>query len=303
MKKALKWVGIILGSIVGLLLIALGVIYIWSSSNFGTTHEVQADAITIPSDSASLARGQHLVTAIAKCADCHGADFSGKVVIDEPILGVLVGPNLTSGNGGIGKDYTDQDWIRAIRYGVNKEGVGLKLMPSNEYWYASDEELGAIIAYIKSVPPVDAESKESSVGPLGRLLYVTGTLPLVQVENIDVAGQRPAVPVPAPSVEYGKHLAYVGGCVGCHGEDLAGGPIPGFPPDWPPAANLTRDLEGFGGRTQADFAQTLRTGIKKDGTQMNNEYMPWRSASQMYDDEITALWLYMQSLPAKKSSS
>lgn len=298
MNRTLKRIGIILGSIVGLLLLGLGIVYIISNARLNAEYEIDAEAIPVPSDSASLAQGKHLVQAITKCGDCHGENLGGKVFIDAFPLGTVIAPNLTAGKGGIAGTYTDRDWVRAIRYGVGKEKKGLKIMPSNEYWHNSDAELGSIIAYVKSMPPVDNELEESSVGPLGHILYVTGQLPLLPVESIDLTAQRAAVPEKGATAGYGKHLVTVGGCVGCHGQNLAGGKIPGTPPDWPPAGNLTPHPEGIGSYTEAEFFTALREGKKRDGGQMNSLYMPWKATAQMKDEEIRAIWAYLHTVPA-----
>lgn len=303
MRKAFKWTGIVVGSIVGLLLLALGIVYIVSSIKLNAAYAVTPETIPVPSDSATLAQGKHLVTAIAKCVDCHGERLEGKVFIDAFPLGTIITPNLTSGKGGIGSTYTDADWIRAIRYGVNREGKGLKIMPSDEYWHNSDVELGAIIAYVKSVPPVDNELEESSVGPLGRVLYVTGQLPLLPVESIDLSAKRAEVPSAGATVEYGKHLATVSGCSGCHGANLSGGKIPGTPPDWPPAGNLTPHQSGLGSYSEADFFHALREGVKKNGERMDAQYMPWKATSLMKDEEIRALWAYLNTVPPMETGA
>ena len=113
----------------------------------------------------SLARGQHLVE--IGCADCHGADLSGKAVIDEPPLASIYASNLTAGQGGIGQSYTnDADWVRAIRHGIRPDGTPLLVMPSQVYYYYSDEDVAAIVAYAKKVAPVDNELPvRDSLGP------------------------------------------------------------------------------------------------------------------------------------------
>ena len=303
MRKAFKWIGIVLGSIVGLLLIFLGIVYIISNSKLDTDFEVPTETVTVPTDSASLAEGKYLATAIGKCIDCHGADFGGKVFLNEPIIGVVAGKNLTSGKGGIAGTYKTEDWVRAIRHGVKPDGKGIVVMPSEEYWYMSDEELGKVIAYVLSVPPVDRETEAPSLGMLGRVLVATGALPIFSVENIDLAATRPAAPGPGPTVAYGEHLTKIGGCVGCHRPDLSGGPIPGGPPDWPPAANLTPHPDGLGPYNEADFTTALRLGKKKDGASMNPEAMPWNSTALMTDDDIHALWSYLRTVPARETGA
>jgi len=88
----------------------------------------------------------------------------------------------------------------------------------------------------------------------------------------------------------------VGGCTGCHGPELVGGPS--HEPGAPPAANLTP--AGIGTWTEADFFKALRSGVRPDGTAINPA-MPWASSGRMTDDELRALWLYLRTVPAKET--
>ncbi|MEZ4658159.1 MAG: hypothetical protein R2911_11345 [Caldilineaceae bacterium] len=74
-------------------------------------------AVEVPTDAAAIVTGQRLA-AISSCIECHGADLSGTVFVDEAPIGYIPAPNLTSGQGGIGGIYTDADWEGAIRHGV-----------------------------------------------------------------------------------------------------------------------------------------------------------------------------------------
>jgi mono/diheme cytochrome c family protein len=172
-------------------------------------------------------------------------------------------------------------------------------MPSWEFYTLSDEDLADIIAYVKSVPPVDRAPRQNQMGMLIRAMWAFNQLgsPMLSAETIDHTGPRPAAPAVGITAEYGGYLAI--GCTGCHGAGLSGGPIPGAPPDFPPALNLTPGGE-LVGWTAADFIQTLRTGITPSGQQLRPEYMPWPVFGQMTDDELTAVFLYLQSLPAKE---
>lgn len=159
----------------------------------------------------------------------------------------------------------------------------------------SDDDLAALISYLTTLPPVDREPVESVVGPVGRALFLKGDLPLLQAEVIDHGRSDWSAPPAGPTRQYGEYLA--AGCTGCHGADLAGGPVPGGPPDWPPAANLTSHPDGLGGWREEDFFRSLREGVRPDGTAID-EAMPWRNLAHVEDDEIRALWLHLRSLPA-----
>lgn len=294
----LKKVGLILVGlvVVGVMVIALGVgaMYALSSAAFSQTYSVEPAALTIPTDADTIAQGKRLA-AVHGCQDCHGKDMAGAVVMDSGVTGVFAGPNLTPG--GVGKNYTDADWVRSIRHGIVPSGRSVLFMPSEEYYFLSDADLAAIIAYLKSLPAVDKTMPAVAPGPLMRGLYLSGQLQLVKAEIINQTAPRPSPPA-GPTVEYGQYLV-ITTCQGCHGEGLSGGPIPGADPSWPPASNLTLDkATGLGEWTEADFVKAMQQGQRPNG-EIINPVMPWPNFAQFTAEELTALWLYIQSLPPK----
>jgi mono/diheme cytochrome c family protein len=160
----------------------------------------------------------------------------------------------------------------------------------------SDADVGALIAYIRSLPPVDSQLPPSEIRPLGQVLLAAGLLPSFGAEVVDHGGKREAAPPAGLTPEYGRYLAMTGGCVGCHGPGLSGGPIPGVPPDFPPATNISPT--GIGGWTDADFFRALREGRRPDGSALN-PFMPWMATRQMTDDEIKALLVYLRTVPPR----
>jgi len=293
-KSVLRRAAFFLAAMVAALLLGLGGIYALSGARLGKSYEVDPKTIPVPSDPASVAWGEHLARTRG-CTDCHGPDYGGAVFIDDAVMARLAGSNLTSGDGGVGRAYTDRDWVRAIRHGVGPDGRGLLFMPSQEYYFLSDDDLGSLIAYLKSLPPVDSRLPANSVGPVGRGLFLAGKVPLVAAEVIDHDTAPPPAPPKGATVAYGRYLAAV--CTGCHGTGFSGGPIPGAPPPWPPASNITPDREtGIGGWTEEDFFRALRDGIRPDGSSIDPESMPVRNTALMEDDEIRALWLYLRTL-------
>jgi mono/diheme cytochrome c family protein len=290
MKKVLKWIGIVLAGLIGLLIVAVVVMFVVSNSRMNKTYDVQVESIAIMNDAETIESGRHYAVTRG-CVDCHGEDFGGGLMIDDPAIGVIYAPNLTSGQGGLA-GYSDEDWVRAIRHGLNQESKPLLVMPSQEYYFLSDEDLGAIITYLKQAPRVDNQTPESSLALMGRVLFVAGMFGDLPAEVIDHAAPRPSVPVTGVTKEYGAYLAV--GCIGCHGEDYAGGPVPGSPPDAPPAANLT-PAGAMAGWSESDFITAMREGVRPDGSQIDRS-MPWWSLGQMTDDELKALWMFLQSV-------
>jgi cytochrome c553 len=294
MKRLRKWLARIAAVLLGLLTLAAATVFALSQARLAHRYAIPAENVVIPNEAAAVGHGRHLAI-ISGCVDCHGPDLSGRVFFDNAMIGRFVAPNLTSGRGGI--IFTEQDWVRAIRHGVRPDGKALLVMPSKQFYALSDADLGALIAYLKSVPAVDHELPASAVSPMGRvLMLVMKDLPLLPAERIDHTAVRPPPPRQGVTVEYGKYLA--ARCTGCHGETLSGGRIPGTPPDWPPALNLTPYPGAAVARwSEAEFINALRTGVTPRGNHFDTRYMPWQVLGQMTDDELKAVWLYLRSLP------
>ena len=295
-RKILKRIGIVLVSLIGLFVLAFVVLYVIGTIKWNRLHgtyDVPVETITIPTDQASVARGEHIAT-IRMCGKCHLDNLGGQTA-GAPVMIILSVPNLTPGVGGVGATNTDEDWVRAIRHGVGNDRRGLVLMPSSIWYYLSDQDLGALIAYLKTLPPVDNEMPSTDLGPLGRVMLVLGQLPpeiTPNVTMIDHEALRPVAPEPGVTVEYGKYLATT--CTLCHGANLNGQTVQEGPNVYV-ALNLTRGGEMVGW-SEEDFITTLRTGIKPDGYPLN-EFMPWEYFGRMTDDELRAVWMYLQSLP------
>ena len=295
--RALRWIGIVVGSVLGLIVVGVGVLYALTERRITKEYEVAGLEVPVPTDSVSLARGARIAMTRG-CAECHTADLGGGGFINEPIVANLYTANLTSGNGGVASHYKSAaDWERAIRHGVAPDGRALLFMPSHEFYHLSDEDLGALIAYLRTVPPVDRTVGTQSVGPIGRGLFASGLLPLVPAELIDHAAPRPVAPAPGVTPEYGKYLAVT--CTGCHGETYSGGPIPGAPPEMGVPRNITPDkATGLGDWTLADFTRALREGVSKNGYQLGKD-MPVAMTKHLTDEELAAIWAYLQTVPAK----
>ncbi len=296
MRTLLQISGKILGGLLLLIVVVIVSVYAASSARMNKTYAIADLPLAIPSDAASITRGQHLATAIAKCADCHTADMAGGQVFDAPPARI-VAANLTRGVGGIGAQFSDADWVRAIRHGVGPDGKPLLFMPAQVFASLNDSDLADIIAYVKSLPPVDRQLPASTIKPLGRLLLLAGQLPLLPAELIDHSAPPPVAPPAGITTAYGHYLVATGGCADCHGGNLSGGPVAGTPPEFPPAANLTPGGE-LSGWADADIVRALREGKRPDGSALNS-FMPWKFTRLMTDDEIAAVIRYLRSVPAQ----
>lgn len=290
-RTIVRWAARLAMGVTGLVVLAAGTGYALSERRVRARHDVPAHALTIPTDSATVQRGRHLAR-VRGCQDCHGPDLAGRTIIDDPAIGRLAGANLTAGRAG--GALSDAEWERAVRHGVRADGTPLLFMPANEFADFSDEDVAAIAAYARSLPAVTRAPVPIRVGPVGRALFLAGQLSLVPAERVKHdRAHTPHVDV-EPTARYGAYLA--AGCVGCHGAELAGGHIPGTPPDWKPAANITPT--GIGSWTEADFIRAMRTGVRPNGTPIDS-LMPWRAMSAMHDVELQALYAYLRTVPAR----
>jgi mono/diheme cytochrome c family protein len=193
--------------------------------------------------------------------------------------------------------YQIADWERTLRHGIKPDGRPLLIMPSEDYSRWTDADVGAVVAYVRSLPPVAGGPAEFRLPLPVRVLYGYGVIKDA-AEKIDHA-LPPPQPVPeGPTVEHGRYVAQM--CVGCHGEGLSGGRIPGGPPDWPAAANLTPGegsvLPRYADATALRLA--LRSGKRPDGSTIS-AVMPFQSLREMSDIDLEAIHAYLQTVPAR----
>jgi len=273
MKKILKWTGIVTGGLIGLTLLTGLALYPSGKERLTRSYpNISTEVVNIPTDLNSIANGKH-ISIIWGCTKCHGADLSGMLLANDPILGTIPSSNLTPGDGGIGKSYTVSDWVKAIRHGIKSNSQVEIFM--NNYSIMSDHDLGDLIAYLKQIPPVDSQLQAMHLGSVVPIAPAVGLF-TPSAELIDHNATRPVDPVPGATVEYGKYLFTI--CAECH------------------SSNLATKLEKW---NQGDFMRTVRTGVLPNGRQLPAAMTP-KTFGEMNDTELTALWLYLQSLmPAK----
>lgn len=299
MKKPLKILGIVFGGLLALVLVATAAIFIISESQIKTTYAIKSGTVDIPTDADSIKEGQRLAN-IRGCTGCHAPDLGGEPKFFDDPLASISSANLTRGAGGRVSNYTDADWVRAIRHGVSKEGQGLWVMPANEYIQLSDADLGKIIAFVKQVPPVDRDSSAHTIGFLGRVLIATGQVKIAEIVSaagINHDAPRPAAPIVGPTIEYGKYVAPA--CSGCHNVNYSGGQWPGQEPGSPDPANLTVVAKAY---TEAQFIELFRSGKGLSDRSISDAVMPWKKMGENATEiEMKALFAYLQSLPKRET--
>ncbi|MEZ0369686.1 MAG: cytochrome c [Candidatus Sericytochromatia bacterium] len=273
--------------VVGVAAIA-GWVGISVSQHLHKSYEIQP--VSFASDiKGDPALGEHIVTVRNGCVECHGRDLSGDKVMDNPAMGKVYAPNLTPA---ALKDWSDGEIARAIRHGIGKRNQPLVIMPSEDYIHFSQQDLANIVAYLRSVAPVDKPRTEIRLGPVSSVLLATGKAPLLSAEVVNHEQPFSKYLPAGETVEFGEYLAKTA-CMGCHKSSLKGGKIDAGPPDWPPAADLTQ--AALGSWKQADFIKALRSGVNPQGKALAAP-MPIKMTARFSDMELKALWKYLQTV-------
>ena len=317
MKKFMKIVSIVVGVFVFLL--------IGGSVYFNSTFpkEIPVSNIKVEITPERIARGEYLATNVAMCIDCHSQrDFSkfggpvkpgtegmgGEVFGKEMGLpGTIPVRNITPA--GIG-DWTDGEIIRALTSGINKHGEALfPIMPYDGFAEMDEEDLYSIVAYLRTLKPIDNEVGERNLDfPVN---YIVKTLPL----NTYSPKQAPDKSNPK---EYGKYLVKMASCHHCHTQTNEGEPVAGMefaggseihmPFGTIRSANLTPDVEtGLGSWTKEQFIQRFKSMATDEMKNIPadpggfNTIMPWSMYGGMSEEDLGAIYEYLHSLKPVKN--
>jgi uncharacterized SAM-binding protein YcdF (DUF218 family) len=162
MKRILRWLRIGLLSGVLLLVIASAAVYLLSERILRRRYTEPLVPIAVPADSLSTVEGHRLARLRGCSGGCHGVEIEGGVFIDALLLARLIAPNLTAAV----RNYSDEDLARIIRRGVRPDGYSVIGMPSEMFTTLTDEDLGKILACLRSVPlrPGPAPARRSFLG-------------------------------------------------------------------------------------------------------------------------------------------
>lgn len=292
------WVRALLAGLGALVVLAVGAgalgLYL-AQQKMQRRVEPPVQPVAYRSDTTAIERGKYLF-ASRGCVECHGSTGTGRVFVEEANGLRIAGPNITTGAGGMVAAYQPVDWVRSIRHGVNPQGRALMIMPSEDYNRFTDDDLASLVAYVRSLPPGAGRGAIVELPLPVRVLYGFGLIKDAAA-RIDHS-LPPQQPVPeGATAAHGQYVANM--CLGCHGEALAGGKIPGGPPDWPPAANLTPGEGSVMGRyPDADaLIAMFRSGKRPDGTAI--PVMPFGSLREMSETDLRALYLHLKALPPR----
>ncbi len=284
MKRVLKWVALVLGGILGLIVVLGIVVYMVSNSRFNRTYEVSAEFdLDVPTDPERIAAGEKVAT-LYLCTECHGENLAGQPFMDDPTFGQIYTPNLTPGETGIG-DYSDEALAKVIWYGVKPDGSPTVGMPPEFHQGIHVSDMENLIAYLRSVPPVDTDPTVTTYGPILHVMHVANMFPFIPAERVDASQPPPAPVSSADTLAYGEYVATM--CTHCHTATFAGDEFFGSPNITPAA---------IGDWTEAEFVRTITEGVRPDGTLLDPELMPWEAISRHTDEELQALWAYLQTV-------
>jgi cytochrome c553 len=260
----------------------------------GGLYKLQARHAPVPDLKVAMTAGQiHRGHAIASafCDACHSTTgtLTGGRDIGEHFpapIGRLIAANLTPT--GQLSHWSDGEIFRAIRNSVDADGNRLVIMSLINAGKMTDDDIQALVAYIRSVPAAGAHTPNppDTLNPLGLVMVGANLFP----SGRPVFTGAITAPPKAATVEYGAYILSYQDCRTCHGADLRGG-VPGqFGPLGPGLAVVENwKLE--------EFIATLRTGVDPNGYHLNGDLMPWRALGKMDDEELGALYAYLKHLP------
>lgn len=290
---AVRWVG---GALSGLLTLVLGLVTVLSLVGvvrFYAPRSNPVSEVAVAGTPEQLARGEQLAHT---CMGCHSSNIQLPLDGGENFLGplgVLHPPNLTPA-GTIGS-WSDGEIVRAIREGIHQSGRPLLIMPSSQFRHMSDEDVQAVVAYLRTQPPVENATPATSLSVLGATLVGAGVFPLAAQASIT----EPVVAPPAGvTTEYGEYLVNITGCRECHGMELTGLESSNGAPSGP---NIRATVPFW---SEQDFLASIREGVTPSGGTLDPEEMPWPEISATYsDDELRAIYMYISQLEPTETSS
>jgi mono/diheme cytochrome c family protein len=289
-RLLLRWGGALVSGLLALVLAALTVFSLLGMRNLVARVDLPVPDVVVERTPEQIARGQHLADSF--CTPCHSTTgelpLAGGVDLGEDLtinLGKFISSNLTPA--GSLQDWTDGEIVRAMRNGIGQDGRRLVIMSNVRSRNMSDEDLLALIAYLRSSEPVTNDVPDTLAQPnlLGLIMSGSGMMPPPPPPILSPVSAPPK----AATAEYGEYILSYNDCRDCHGEDLTGGVKGQLAPIGP-------HLGGVKAWTAEQFISAMRTGVTPFNNEMD-ETMPWESIGRLDDVELTALYLALTSMP------
>jgi len=310
----LRKIFLIVGSLL-LVVVAAGAVYVGARQNL--KFDPPYPEVIASHDSAVIERGHYIVRVAAPCAGCHGdpkqsqANANG---VEVPLVGgyaFVIPPgtfytrNLTPDSAtGLGA-VSDKAIARALRFGVGHDGRAL--LPFMEMQGLADDDLQAVVSYLRTQAPVHNEVPPHHFNVLGMIVKATALS-----KPAGPASEPPKVAPRGASVETGKYIVEsVALCWACHTErnQMTGALVgprfggtknfteaddPGH--SWSPP-NITSDPETgrLGKMTEDQFVARFRQGRLLPGSPM-----PWQAFSRLTEDDLRSIHKYLMTVPPVK---
>ncbi len=295
-RKWVKTAGGMGGSLLTLLVGAIAITGGLGLKAFYFPGVLAAPDLTVAGTAEQVARGEYLVN--ISCIGCHssvGAD--GNPTEQHPLTGGwniaaaegfgfagdMVTENLTPGGKLAG--YSDGELFRVLRHSVNNRGQRLVFMDFMPYKQLSDDDIEAIIAYLRSLPP-----NENTVETGDKLAYLGLMMKGAGMLSTETGMASVTAPAEGISAEYGAYVALYGDCRGCHGSTMEGVAESSMGAAVPNPRPLVGTL------SEEQFLTMMRTGVRPSGTPFSDD-MPWQFASRMSDNDLRALYAYLRAAP------
>jgi len=318
MKKK-KWPMILGGMVTALLIIVVGVVLyiVWALP------DIPVKDIKVESTSERIERGKYLANHVMVCMDCHstrdwskfsgpmipGSEGKGGEVFDEKLgfPGHFLSQNITPFKL---KDWTDAEIYRAITSGVSKDGHALfPIMPYPAYATLDTEDIFSVIAYIRSLSPIDnTPGRSNPTFPMNVILHL-----------MPVKANPLTRPPSSDTLRYGEYLVRASGCVECHTPAKHGQIVKSLSfsggrefqmPDGSMllSPNITPDQEsGIGKWTKEAFLfrfktydlATFKPPVLQQGEMQS--IMPWTMYAGMDITDLTAIYIYLGSLKPRNN--
>jgi mono/diheme cytochrome c family protein len=252
------------------------------------TRSAPTPNIQVAGSDDQVARGRAIADGF--CGACHSKTglLAGGLQIgdDFPVpVGSFVSSNLTPA--GDLPHWSDGQIFRAIRNSVDADGHWLVVMSYTNASRLSDDDIKALIAFIRSIPAAGQKTPNppDRVNPLGVAMLGAGMLP----SGKPVSTATVTAPPKGATLQFGEYILSYQDCRECHGTNLTGG-RPGQLGPLGPDLNLVK------GWKLQEFISTMRTGTDPNGHQLSKE-MPWRPIGKMDDEELAAVYDYLIQLP------
>jgi mono/diheme cytochrome c family protein len=283
-----RWAGASLAALVAVVCLVAAVLMIAGFYKLQSRYAPVPD-IKVTGTPEQIQRGQAIASGF--CGACHSSTgtLTGGRDLGQHLpapIGHFIAANLTPA--GPLRRWSDGQIFRAIRDAVDADGHWLMVMSLTRVSRLSDQDTQALIGYLRSLPASGTPTPDppDMLTPLGLIKLGAGELPT----GAPVVTGTIVAPPKAPTAEYGEYILSYHDCRSCHGTDLQGG-IPGQ------LGTIGPNLSVVNHWGLSDFIRTLRTGVDPYGYHLDAGRMPWRAIGKMVDEELGAIYAYLQHLP------